>query len=179
MKIAFDVKGTIEGPKQKEVLELFWRLQREGHEMFVWSNLFSYAAQAVIDHKLPATALLKNGISDYPESAYGLMDVAIEDDRSQTWLGANKIVFVDELNDKTDFFNQLTEGSKMKTGIVKWFNSNKGFGFLTMDGQDVFVHYTAITGEGFKDLKEGQTVRFELVENERGLSAAKVEAVNG
>lgn len=65
----------------------------------------------------------------------------------------------------------------MKTGIVKWFNANKGFGFLTMDGKDVFVHYSAINSEGFKELAEGQTVRFELLETERGLQAAKVEVV--
>lgn len=67
----------------------------------------------------------------------------------------------------------------MKTGIVKWFNSNKGFGFLTMDGdsKDVFVHYTGIVTDGFKDLVEGQKVRFEVLETERGLQAAKVEVL--
>jgi hypothetical protein len=111
MKIAFDVMGTIEGPKQKQVLELFWKLHKAGHEMFVWSNSFSYAAQAVIDHKLPATALLKNGKFNADDSAYGLMDVAIEDDTSQTWLGANRIIFVHELTAKTDFLVQLITGS--------------------------------------------------------------------
>jgi cold shock protein len=67
----------------------------------------------------------------------------------------------------------------VKTGIVKWFNSNKGFGFLTVDGsgKDVFVHYTAIISDGFKDLVEGQKVKFELLETERGPQAAKVEVV--
>lgn len=67
----------------------------------------------------------------------------------------------------------------MKTGIVKWFNSNKGFGFLTVDNseKDVFVHYTAIVSDGFKDLVEGQKVKFEVLETERGPQAAKVEVV--
>jgi CspA family cold shock protein len=71
----------------------------------------------------------------------------------------------------------------MKTGIVKWFNSNKGFGFLTYTAQDgtskdVFVHYTSIASEGFKNLTEGQQVSFELLETEKGLQAAKVEVVS-
>jgi CspA family cold shock protein len=67
----------------------------------------------------------------------------------------------------------------VKTGIVKWFNSNKGFGFLTVDNseKDVFVHYTAIVSDGFKDLVEGQKVKFEVLETERGPQAAKVEVV--
>ena len=60
-------------------------------------------------------------------------------------------------------------------GTVKWFNSEKGFGFLSGEGeQDVFVHFTAITGEGFKNLEEGQEVEFEVVEGPRGLQAANV-----
>ncbi len=60
-------------------------------------------------------------------------------------------------------------------GTVKWFNSEKGFGFLSGEGeQDVFVHFTAITGEGFKNLEEGQEVEFDVVEGPRGLQAANV-----
>lgn len=110
MKIAFDVKGTIEGPKQKQVLELFWRLQEAGHEMFVWSNLFSYAAQAIIDHGLPATAIRKNSLTEANDTAYGLMDLAIEDDRSQSYLGAIKIIFVDELESEIEFLGEYLPG---------------------------------------------------------------------
>lgn len=53
----------------------------------------------------------------------------------------------------------------MQTGTVKWFNSEKGFGFIEVEGgDDVFVHFSAIEGEGFKTLDEGQSVEFEIVE---------------
>ncbi|MCY7728074.1 cold shock-like protein CspB, partial [Bacillus safensis] len=60
-------------------------------------------------------------------------------------------------------------------GKVKWFNSEKGFGFIEVEGQDdVFVHFSAIQGEGFKTLEEGQSVSFEIVEGNRGPQAANV-----
>ncbi|ARW05982.1 cold shock-like protein CspB [Bacillus atrophaeus] len=63
----------------------------------------------------------------------------------------------------------------MLEGKVKWFNSEKGFGFIEVEGQnDVFVHFSAIQGEGFKTLEEGQTVSFEIVEGNRGPQAANV-----
>ncbi|AJD91173.1 MULTISPECIES: cold-shock protein [Jeotgalibacillus] len=63
----------------------------------------------------------------------------------------------------------------MKTGTVKWFNAEKGFGFIEVEGEnDVFVHFSAITGEGFKSLDEGQQVEFEVVEGNRGPQAANV-----
>jgi cold shock protein len=63
----------------------------------------------------------------------------------------------------------------MKNGKVKWFNAEKGFGFIeTEDGNDVFVHYSAIQSEGFKTLEEGQEVSFEIVEGARGPQAANV-----
>lgn len=63
----------------------------------------------------------------------------------------------------------------MLEGKVKWFNSEKGFGFIEVEGQDdVFVHFSAIQGEGFKTLEEGQAVSFEIVEGNRGPQAANV-----
>jgi CspA family cold shock protein len=60
-------------------------------------------------------------------------------------------------------------------GRVKWFNEAKGYGFIEREeGGDIFVHYTAIEGEGFRTLKEGQTVEFEIRESEKGLQAARV-----
>lgn len=65
-------------------------------------------------------------------------------------------------------------------GKVKWFNNQKGYGFLTKeDGSgDVFVHYSAVTGDGYKTLNEGDTVEFELVDSERGPKAANVQKVS-
>ncbi|MEJ6949752.1 cold-shock protein [Natronospora cellulosivora (SeqCode)] len=63
----------------------------------------------------------------------------------------------------------------MYNGKVKWFNDQKGFGFIERDeGDDVFVHFSAIQSEGFKTLEEGQEVEFEVVEGDRGPQAANV-----
>ncbi len=65
------------------------------------------------------------------------------------------------------------------TGTVKWFNESKGFGFITReDGEkDCFVHYSAISGEGFKTLREGERVEFEVVEGQKGPAAQNVTRV--
>jgi len=66
----------------------------------------------------------------------------------------------------------------MAMGTVKWFNDSKGFGFITpADGtEDVFVHFTAISGEGFRSLAQGQRVEFEVVKGDKGLQARDVQA---
>ncbi len=61
------------------------------------------------------------------------------------------------------------------TGRVKWFNDSKGYGFIEQEGgRDIFVHYTAIQGDGFKTLAEGQKVEFEIAEGAKGPQATKV-----
>ena len=63
----------------------------------------------------------------------------------------------------------------MMKGKVKWFNAEKGYGFITgEDGKDVFVHFSAIQGEGYKTLDEGQPVQFELTQGQKGPAAANV-----
>ncbi len=63
----------------------------------------------------------------------------------------------------------------MSEGKVKWFNSKKGYGFIANStGQDIFVHYTNINGQGFKTLAEGEDVKFDIVEGEKGLRAENV-----
>lgn len=66
----------------------------------------------------------------------------------------------------------------MPKGKVKWFNENKGYGFIEQEeGPDVFVHYSAIQGEGYKSLAEGADVEFEVVDSERGLQASNVQKI--
>jgi len=65
------------------------------------------------------------------------------------------------------------------TGVVKWFSNQKGYGFITPDngGKDVFVHHSAIVGEGYKTLAEGQKVKFQITNTEKGDQAANVTKV--
>ncbi|MFC1553920.1 cold-shock protein [candidate division KSB1 bacterium] len=66
----------------------------------------------------------------------------------------------------------------MATGTVKWFNDSKGYGFVSQeDGTEIFVHYSAISQEGFKSLNEGDKVEFEVVTTEKGLQASDVKIV--
>lgn len=66
----------------------------------------------------------------------------------------------------------------MGNGTVKWFNDSKGFGFIQQDnGEDVFVHFSAIQGDGFKSLAEGQAVSFDTVQGPKGLQAANVNKI--
>lgn len=66
----------------------------------------------------------------------------------------------------------------MNTGKVKWFNAEKGYGFITgTDGKDIFVHYSAINSDGYKTLEEGQTVTYDVVQRDRGPQASTVTVV--
>ena len=66
----------------------------------------------------------------------------------------------------------------MEKGTVKWFNSSKGYGFITKeDGQDIFVHYNGIVGEGFRTLDEGDQVQFETEQGQKGQQATKVSKI--
>jgi CspA family cold shock protein len=68
--------------------------------------------------------------------------------------------------------------AERENGTVKWFNNAKGFGFIVrQDGDDIFVHYSSIRGDGFRSLREGQKVEFEIVESAKGLQAQDVEVL--
>jgi len=72
----------------------------------------------------------------------------------------------------------LQEIANMATGIVKWFNDSKGFGFIKQDGgKDVFVHHSAIDSTGFKSLKEGDRVSFDIEQGQKGPSAKNVTVI--
>jgi len=77
-------------------------------------------------------------------------------------------------------FETTMRGGKLKvTGRVKWFNNSKGYGFIGReDGADVFVHYSAISGDGYRSLQEGDSVEFEIVEGQKGPQAANVVKVS-
>jgi CspA family cold shock protein len=71
---------------------------------------------------------------------------------------------------------QIREGEIAVRGTVKWFNNSKGYGFIGRDdGPDVFVHYSAITGDGYRTLQEGDPVEFEIVQGPKGPQAANVQ----
>jgi cold shock protein len=80
--------------------------------------------------------------------------------------------------EETCFLNSGKEGVVMAEGIVKWFNEKKGFGFIQKDeGGDVFVHFSAIQGSGFKTLAENQRVSFDIEEGPKGPAAANVKVL--
>lgn len=95
MKIAFDVKGTLSGPKEKFVVRLLLELQALGHECIVWSNSFGYAVDCVAKNGFKEVrAESKSTKWDRDQSNW--YDVAIEDDHSQDYLAAKRIIFVDD-----------------------------------------------------------------------------------
>ncbi len=69
--------------------------------------------------------------------------------------------------------------SEREQGVVKWFNDSKGFGFIQREtGEDIFVHFRAIQGDGYRSLKDGQKVEFNVVEGQKGLQAEEVTKVD-
>ena len=72
----------------------------------------------------------------------------------------------------------MKEAVQLAQGTVKWFSNEKGYGFIRPEeGEDVFVHFSAISGEGYKSLQEGQRVEFEVVQGDKGLQAANVQLI--
>ena len=68
--------------------------------------------------------------------------------------------------------------SEKEQGVVKWFNGSKGYGFIERDGgEDVFVHFSAIIGDGYRNLEDGQQVQFNVTQGQRGLQAENVEVI--
>ena len=79
-------------------------------------------------------------------------------------------------DDQAKVSKVVQEFKAMPQGTVKWFNNKRGWGFIVKeDGEDIFVHYSAIKGEGFKSLTEGQRVQFEIENGSNGPAAANVE----
>lgn len=76
----------------------------------------------------------------------------------------------------TDALNMLNkEGTELAKGVVKWFDTKKGYGFIEQPGgEDVFVHYTGIAGDGFKSLRAGEEVEFDVTTGPKGVQATKV-----
>jgi hypothetical protein len=108
MTIAFDVKGTLEGPKGKFVLGLLLKLQEMGHECVVWSGSYGYAVDCVAKYGLE-NVRAESKSDKWSRDEANFYDVAIEDDRGQTWLAAKKIVFVDELPNDPGGVNRLAD----------------------------------------------------------------------
>ncbi len=80
----------------------------------------------------------------------------------------------DEDVEEVEVEAEETTDEDRQTGQVKWFDTKKGFGFIEQDGNDIFVHFSAIEEEGFKDLEEGEEVEFSVVETDKGLQAENV-----
>lgn len=101
MKIAFDVKGTLDGPRGFQVRKLLYDLHQAGHQIFIWSNSIDYAVEEKKKHDLEGIhALIKFAKSDVDlDNKDRMMDLCIEDDRRQDYLGAYKILYVHQLLD--------------------------------------------------------------------------------
>lgn len=110
MRVAFDVKGTINGPKQDLVLKLLKGFQAQGHECVVWSSLYSYATEAVEKHSLNCEAMTKYTTFDARNQSLPAFDLAIDDEHmGSVFLASEKFLFVDELTEES--VNKVLEGS--------------------------------------------------------------------
>lgn len=96
MKIAFDVKGTLDGPKTKFVLAMLIALQEMGHECIVWSNSYGYAVDCVRNLGL-VNVRAESKTDKWSRDEANFYDVAIEDDKQQTWLAAKHFIWVDDI----------------------------------------------------------------------------------
>jgi len=112
MRIAFDVKGTLEGPKKNILLSAFVKLQEMGHECVVWSNSYGYAVDAVRDNNLDAEPMSKTMKMDLDHDETKFFDVAIDDDSSQTWLAAKRFIWVHEIETTGWLLNKILGESK-------------------------------------------------------------------
>jgi CspA family cold shock protein len=95
-------------------------------------------------------------------------------------MGAEQeVVTEQEVDTEQEAETEQETASGRETGVVKWFNAAKGYGFISREGkEDVFVHYSAIQEEGFKKLVEGQKVEFGLEQTDKGLAAANVKPLD-
>ena len=88
---------------------------------------------------------------------------------------AESLFFIFAVAANLQFLKRLISMSAQETGIVKWFNNTKGFGFISRDnGEDVFVHFRAIVGDGYRSLTEGQRVKFNVTQGQKGPQAENV-----
>jgi CspA family cold shock protein len=105
----------------------------------------------------------------------GTLAPALEPNRAAAALAPNKQDSASGRSDSSSAI-QSRKHDQMEQGTVKWFNDAKGFGFISrQNGEDVFVHYSAINSSGFKSLQEGQAVQFNVVKGPKGWQAADVQ----
>ncbi|HBI00989.1 MAG TPA: hypothetical protein DDY18_05130 [Flavobacterium sp.] len=114
-RIACDVKGTLEGPKKKQVIKILDLFSKAGYAVTVWSNLYSYAVDAVKDNNLKAEAMSKRMKMDlgYDETQY--FDFAIEDDSRQEYLAAKKFIWVHDIPDDMEQIEGFVKGLLSET----------------------------------------------------------------
>jgi CspA family cold shock protein len=97
----------------------------------------------------------------------------------QEMAAEQEVVTEQEVDTEQEAETEQETASGRETGVVKWFNAAKGYGFISREGkEDVFVHYSAIQEEGFKKLVEGQKVEFGLEQTDKGLAAANVKPLD-
>ena len=102
--------------------------------------------------------------------------LALEPNRALSSTRPTKLDSASGRSDSSSAIQRLGNTNKMEQGTVKWFNDAKGFGFISrQNGEDVFVHYSAINSSGFKSLQEGQAVQFNVVKGPKGWQAADVQ----